>query len=94
MRGMGKFQAHLKVPPWSHSVIHGMQGLDLGRDTMVSLEVHGINCNLDLHLGHHLDLIVMMMEVLDHGNHFDGKNNIYSCLDNSIDVYGNFNDPY
>jgi hypothetical protein len=42
--------------------------LDIGRDTIVSLEVNGIVCPLDLHPGHHLDLIVIRIEVLDHGN--------------------------
>jgi hypothetical protein len=40
-----------------------------------------------------LDLIVMK-EVLDHGNNFDDWSNIYGSPVNSIGIHSNFNDPY
>jgi hypothetical protein len=81
MQGMGKSEARLKVSHGSHSINQGTQNLDIGRDTIVSLEVHGIVCPLDLHPGHHLDLIVIMIEVLDHGNNFDDKTNFYNSYE-------------
>ena len=93
--GNGQVLVTSEGPLLNLSFNQSTQGLDIGRDTMVSLEGYGIACHLDLHLGHHLDLVVIMiMEVLDRGNNFDDWSNTYSCPDNSIGVDWNFNDPY
>ena len=62
----------LKAHHWNHYLVNqDTQGLDIGRDTMVYLESYGIAYHLDPHLGYHLNLIVIMNEILDHGNSLD-----------------------